>query len=101
MRKRARRDLEAKRTGAVQPMTVGAATRRYWEEVGQHHKASDTTLRDLLDDGTGENRQQDRFRLHLPRSAGAQGAGRMGGRRVAANHAVGVEDDVAARPEPA
>lgn len=29
-------------------MTVGAATRRYWEEVGQHHKASDTTLRDLL-----------------------------------------------------
>jgi len=48
-RERARLEVTAARAGGDRPMTVGMATSRYWDEVGQHHKAADTTLHDLLE----------------------------------------------------
>lgn len=47
-RERARLEIAAGVSRADAPMTLGMATCRYWEEVGQHHKASDTTLHYLL-----------------------------------------------------
>jgi integrase len=42
-----RRKAKASIVDGSKPMSVGVAVGRYWEEVGQHHVNSDTTLRTL------------------------------------------------------
>ncbi len=39
--------IKAEMAAGAGPLTIGAATSRYWIEIGQHHKAADTTLTNL------------------------------------------------------
>lgn len=47
IRDQAKAAIKAARAAKGGPLTLGGATARYWEEVGQHHANSETTLTDL------------------------------------------------------
>ncbi len=53
-----RQEAKAHALDSRKPMTMGVAVTRYWEEVGQHHVNSDTTLKTLawLEKEIGKNR---------------------------------------------
>lgn len=46
-RDEARREIAAEQKLAGGPLTLDAAALRYWQEVGQYHKAKETTFRNL------------------------------------------------------
>lgn len=55
----ARKSAKLTLAEASKPMTMGVAVGRYWEEVGQHHVNSDTTMRVLawLESQFGKNKR--------------------------------------------
>ncbi|WP_245278183.1 hypothetical protein [Methylosinus sp. PW1] len=58
---KAKADIEAERSAQGAPLTIASAAVRYFEEVGKHHAASNTTLKNLirLQDYFGDGKRLD------------------------------------------